>query len=125
MSQPTFFAHDWPRLDHQVYWSGFAFSFLNTSTKPRSSNTPVSQARSSGRKPEFFRLERQFLRSISLWAMFQSPHRMISCFLSFNFFRWRRKSFRNLNLDACRCAPAEPEGMYSETTHRLPKRAST
>src|SRR5258706_2926970 len=119
MSQPTFFAHDWPRLDHQVYWSGFAFSFRKTSTKPRSSNTALSQARSSGRKPEFFRLERQFLRSISLWAMFQSPHRMISCFLSFNFFKCRKKFFRNLNLEAWRCRPAEAEGRYSDTTHSL------
>jgi hypothetical protein len=38
----------------------------------------VIQARSSGRKPEFFRLDFQFFRSISLWAMFQSPHRMTS-----------------------------------------------
>ena len=33
----------------------------------------VIQARSSGRKPEFFRLPFQFFRSISLCAMFQSP----------------------------------------------------
>ena len=54
MRQPTFFAHAWPRFDHQVYWSGLRFSRRNTSTKPSSSNTRVSQARSSGRKPEFF-----------------------------------------------------------------------
>src|SRR4029453_2476317 len=41
-------------------------------------NTRVSQARSSGRKPEFFWLDFQFLRSISWCAMFQSPHRMTS-----------------------------------------------
>jgi hypothetical protein len=37
-------------------------------------NSAPIQARSSGRKPEFFRLPFQFLRSISRWAMFQSPH---------------------------------------------------
>jgi len=37
-----------------VYCSGLALRRRNTSTKPRSSNTRVSQARSSGRKPEFF-----------------------------------------------------------------------
>ena len=26
MRQPTFFAHAWPRFDHQVYWSGSALS---------------------------------------------------------------------------------------------------
>jgi hypothetical protein len=35
------------------------------------------------------------------------------------------KCFKNLNFDACRCGPAEPEGMYIEITHSLPKRAST
>src|SRR3990170_3809207 len=71
MRQPTFFAQAWPRLDHQVYRSV-------SSTKPTSSNTFVSQSRSSGRKPEFFWLERQFFRSICRCAMFQSPHRITS-----------------------------------------------
>ena len=35
---------------------------------------------SSGRKPEFFWLPRQFFRSISLCAIFTSPHRMTSRF---------------------------------------------
>ncbi len=38
----------------------------------------VSQARSSGRNPEFFWLLRQLRRSIGWCAMFQSPQRMIS-----------------------------------------------
>src|SRR5512145_1922655 len=71
MRQPTFFFQAWPRFDHQVYCSGRSFSLRNTSTNPSSSNTRVSHARSSGRKPEFFWFERQFLRSTSLCAMFQ------------------------------------------------------
>jgi hypothetical protein len=38
----------------------------------------VIQARSSGRKPLFLRLPRQFLRSISLCAMLMSPTRITS-----------------------------------------------
>ena len=78
MRQPTFFAQAWPRFDHHVYWSGRGSTRRNTSTKPSSSKTRVSQARSSGRKPEFFWLLRQFLRSICWCAMFQSPHSTIS-----------------------------------------------
>ena len=78
MRQPTFFAHACPRLDHQVYCSGRGSTLRNTSTKPSSSNTRVSHARSSGRKPEFFWLLRQFFKSMFWCAMFQSPHRMIS-----------------------------------------------
>src|SRR5690606_40906184 len=73
MRQPTFLAQAWPRLDHQVYCSGSWFTTRKASTKPTSPNSLSIHALSSGRKPEFFWLERQFLRSISLWAMFQSP----------------------------------------------------
>src|SRR5690606_37530594 len=112
------------RFDHQVYWSGLSFRRRKTSTKPSSSKTRVSQARSSGRKREFFWLERQFLRSISLWAMFQSPQRRISQLRFFRSFKWARNFLRKRNLDACRCGPAEPEGRYTEMIHRDPKRAS-
>ena len=78
MRQPTFLAHAWPRFDHQVYWSGSRLIRRKTSTKPSSSNTRVSHARSSGRNPEFFWLLRQFLRSIGWCAMFQSPQRITS-----------------------------------------------
>src|SRR5207253_3254963 len=61
MRQPTFFAHAWPRFDHHVYCSGRGSTRRNTSTQPSLSNTSVSHARSSGRNPEFFRFERQFL----------------------------------------------------------------
>ena len=80
MRQPTFFAHACPRFDHHVYCSGRGSTRRNTSTNPSSSNTCVSHARSSGRKPEFFWLLRQFFRSIGWCAMFQSPQRMISRF---------------------------------------------
>ena len=74
MRQPTFLAQAWPRLLHQVYCSRARVDARrNTSTSRASSNTRVSQARSSGRKPEFFWLPFQFFRSISLCAMFQSP----------------------------------------------------
>src|SRR3970040_1432775 len=116
MRQPTFFAQAWPRLDHQVYCSGFAFSVRNTSTKPRSSNTFVSQARSSGRKPEFLRLARQFFRSISWCARFQSPHRITSRPLFFSFLSCGREASRNLNFEDFRCGAAEPEGRDSHTT---------
>jgi hypothetical protein len=43
-----------------------------------SSSRRVIQARSSGRKPLFFWLPRQFLRSISWCAMLTSPTRMNS-----------------------------------------------
>src|SRR5437879_9236475 len=125
MRQPTFFAQACPRFDHQVYWPGFWLRRLKTSTKPSPSNTPVSQARSCGRKPEFFWFDLQLLRSISWCAMFQSPHRMISQPRCLSFIRCLRKTLRKRNLDFCRCGPAEPEGRYTETTHSLPKRAST
>src|SRR5256886_8846726 len=75
MRQPTFFAHARPRFDHQVYCFGRGSTRRKTSTKPTASNTSVSQARSSGRNPEFLRFPRQFSRSISLCAIFQSPQR--------------------------------------------------
>ena len=82
----------------------------NTSQKPWDSKTRVSHSRSSGRKPEFFRFERQFLRSISLWAMFQSPQitnsrphaRIASSF-------GMKRSMKE-NLRACAASPLEPDG---------------
>ncbi len=110
MRQPTFFAQAWPRFDHQVYCSGFWFRRRNTSTNPISSNTRVSQARSSGRNPEFFWFERQFFRSICWWAMFQSPHRITSRPARLSLRRCGRNAARNRNLEAWRCGPLDPEG---------------
>ena len=113
-----------PRFDHHVYRSGRGSRRRNTSTKPRSSNTRVSHARSSGRKPEFFRLLRQFLRSISRCAMFQSPQRTISRFCFRSFARCGRNASRKRNFDACRCGPLEPEGRYTLMTVSAAKWAS-
>ena len=66
MRQPTFFARAWPRFDHQVYWSGRGSTSRNASTHLSSPKRRSSQARSSGRNPEFFRFDFQFFRSISL-----------------------------------------------------------
>src|SRR3989344_5158674 len=109
MRQPTFLAQAWPRFDHQVYWSGLVFRVRNTSTQPNSSKIFVSQARSSGRKPEFFWFARQFFKSISLCAMFQSPQRMYSRPSRRSFCNTGRKWSRKRNFDACRCGPAEPD----------------
>src|SRR6266851_2544527 len=123
MRQPTFFAHAWPRFDHQVYCSGRGSTRRNTSTQPTLSNASVSQARSSGRKPEFFRLERQFFRSVSLWAMFQSPQRTNSRPLAISFFSTGMNSSRNRNLACCLSSELDPEGRYTETTESPPKSA--
>jgi hypothetical protein len=123
MRQPTFFAQACPRLDHHEYCSGRGSSRRNTSTQPRSSITPESHARSSGRKPEFFWFERQFFRSISLWAMFQSPQTTTSRPLRASASMRGRKRSRKLNFAARRSSELEPEGRYSDTTLRFPKSA--
>src|SRR5690606_5957856 len=120
MRHPTFFAQAWPRLDHQVYWSDSWLSTRKASTQPTSSNNSVSQARSSGRKPEFFWLPRQFLRSISLWAMFQSPQMMYSRPLLRYSRRMGMSRSMTLNLICWRSSDDEPDGMYSDTTDRRP-----
>src|SRR6266511_856667 len=123
MRQPTFFAQAWPRLDHQVYCSGRGSTRRNTSTQPSFSKISVSQARSSGRKPEFFRFERQFFRSISLWAMFQSPQSTSSRPLAMSFFSTGVNSSRNRNLACCLSSELDPEGRYTDTTESPPKSA--
>ncbi len=70
----------------------------------------MSQARSSGRNPEFFWFERQFFRSISRCAMFQSPHRMNSrpeALISRSF---GMKRFMKENLRSSASSPEVPEG---------------
>ena len=104
MRQPFFF-QAWPRFD-QVYWSGWSFSLRNVDEAELVEHAR-SHARSSGRKPEFFWFERQFLRSISLCAMFQSPHRMIS-WLRCQPLQMNQEVLGKRNFDACRCGPAEP-----------------
>ena len=74
MRQPTLFARALPRFDHHVYSGASGLIARNASTHWCSPNRRSSHARSSGRNPEFFWFERQFFRSISLCAMFQSPH---------------------------------------------------
>ena len=77
---------------------------------PMAPNTLSIQARSGGRNPELLRLPRQFFRSISLWAMFQSPQMMNS--------RRRRRiaarvcSKRRMKsyLTSWRTSPEVPEG---------------
>ncbi len=88
-------------------------------TPARATRAPPAGSRSSSG------CDFQFLRSISLWAMFQSPHRMNSWPRSCSLRRWTRNCFRKRNLEAWRCGPAEPDGRYTEITHSLPKRAST
>src|SRR5258705_5029662 len=119
MRQPTFFAHAWPRFDHQVYCLGRGSTRRNTSTQPIVSKVCVSQARSSGRKPEFLRLPRQFSRSISLCAMFQSPQITNSRPLLRSFFRTGMNSSRNLNFARCLSSELDPEGRYTDTTESL------
>src|SRR5688572_6488245 len=125
MRQPTFLFHESPRFDHQVYWSGWLLRRRNTSTKPISSKTCEIQVRSSGRKPEFFWLERQLRRSISLCAMFQSPQSTTSRPHLTSACRCGLTASRKRNLASCLSGELEPEGKYTEITARLPKRAST
>jgi len=72
-SSPTLAAVAPPRV-----LLGRASTRRKTSTHPNSSNTRVSHARSCGRKPEFFRFDRQFFRSISRCAMLTSPQTITS-----------------------------------------------
>src|SRR6266513_3588547 len=123
MRQPTFFAQAWPRFDHQVYCSGRGSTRRNTSTQPTSSKISVSHARSSGRNPEFFRFERQFFRSISLWAMFQSPQRTNSRPLALRFLSTGMNSPRKRNFERCLSTELDPEGRYTDTTESPPKSA--
>jgi hypothetical protein len=58
----------------------------------------VIQARSSGRKPEFFWLLFQFLRSISLCAMFQSPQMTTSRPSALQFLQVRQEDFHEAEL---------------------------
>src|SRR5258706_6234535 len=125
MRQPTFFAHAWPRLDHQVYCPERGSRRRKTSTQPTSSNTSLSHARSSGRNPEFFRFERQFFRSISLWAMFQSPHRTNSRPLALSSFSVGMNSSRKRNFARCLSSELDPEGRYAATTESLPSGSSS
>src|SRR5687768_18311842 len=125
MRQPTFFDHACPRFDHHVYWSGSALIERNASTKATSPNNSSSHARSSGRKPEFFWLERQLRRSISLCAMFQSPQSTTSRPHLTSACRCGLTASRKRNLASCLSGELEPEGKYTEITARLPKRAST
>src|SRR5471030_2567922 len=110
MRQPIFLFHESPRLDHHVYLSGLLLRRRKTSTKPTSSNTCVIHVRSSGRKPEFFWFERQLRRSISLCAMFQSPHSTTSRPHLTSACRWGRTSSRKRNLASWRSGELEPEG---------------
>src|SRR5438132_13246504 len=123
MRHPTFFAHAWPRFDHQVYCLGRGSTRRNTSTQPTSSKVLVSQARSSGRNPEFLRFPRQFSRSISLGAMFQSPHRTNSRPLALSFLSIGMNSRRNRNFASCLSSELDPEGRYTDTTESPPKSA--
>src|SRR5437667_10490730 len=123
MRQPTFFAHAWPRFDHHVYCSGRGSTRRNTSTQPTLSNTSVSHARSSGRKPEFLRFPRQFSRSISLCAMFQSPQRTNSRPLALSFSSTGKNSSRKRNFARCLSSELDPEGRYTDTTESPPKSA--
>src|SRR6266568_2869912 len=108
MRQPTFFAHAWPRFDHQVYCLGRGSTRRNTSTQPSLSNTSLSQARSSGRNPEFLRFPRQFSRSISLCAMFQSPQRTNSRPLALSSFSVGMNSSRKRNFACCLSSGLDP-----------------
>src|SRR5882672_7103566 len=123
MRQPTFFAQAWPRFDHQVYCLGRGSTRRNTSTQPIPSKVSVSQARSSGRNPEFLRFPRQFSRSISLCAIFQSPQITNSRPLDLSFFSTGMNSPRKRNLARCRSSELEPEGRYTDTTESRPKSA--
>src|SRR5438094_4950466 len=123
MRHPTFFAHARPRFDHQVYCLGRGSTRRNTSTQPTLSKVSVSQARSSGRNPEFLRFPRQFSRSISLCAMFQSPQRTNSRPLALSFFSTGVNSSRKRNFACCRSSELDPEGMYTDTTESAPKSA--
>src|SRR6266571_266980 len=123
MRQPTFFFQAWPRFDHQVYCLGRGSMRRNTSTHPTPSKVSLSQARSSGRNPEFLRFPRQFSRSISLWAMFQSPHRTNSRPLALSFFSVGMNSSRNRNFACCLSSELDPEGRYTDTTESAPKSA--
>jgi hypothetical protein len=73
------------------------------------SSSLVIQALSSGRKPLFLRLLRQFFRSCSLCAMLTSPHRMKSR-SAFRRSRCGSKTSRKRNLACCRSSPEEPLG---------------
>src|SRR6266850_3715021 len=123
MRQPTFFAHAWPRFDHHVYCPGLGSTRRNTSTQPTLSKVSESHARSSGRKPEFFRFERQFFRSISWCAMFQSPHRTNSRRLALSFLSTGMNSARKRNFACCLSSELDPDGRYTDTTESAPKSA--
>ena len=80
----------------------------NTSTKPSSSNTRVSHARSSGRNPEFFWLLRQLRRSIGWCAMFQSPHSTTSRPLCDERFEMRQECIEKAELRRLPMRAARP-----------------
>ena len=72
--------------------------------------TPSTQARSSGRKPGFFWFERQFSRSMGLWAMFQSPQITTSRPERASSVSRGMKRSMKLNLAARRSSELDPEG---------------
>ena len=65
---------------------------------------------SSGRKPEFFWLERQFFRSICWWAMFQSPPENDFLLSILQFFQVQKEILQKPEFGRWRCGLAEPEG---------------
>ena len=81
-----------------------------TSTYPSSSKMRVSHSRSSGRKPEFLRLPRQFFK-IDLLVR-DVPVAAQDDFAAFahESSRCGENAAMKRNFDCCRCSPLEPEG---------------
>src|SRR6478736_779737 len=119
MRQPTFFARAAPRFDHQVYSTASGFSARKLSTQPLLSSAS-SQARSSGRQPEFFWFEVQFLMSLRVWTMFQSPQITYWRPLASHSAKIGAIQSMTLNLNCWRSSPDEPDGTYNDTTLKLP-----
>src|SRR5450830_123735 len=107
------------------FCGGIRVQSAETSTQPCSSNKRVSHARSSGKKPEFFWLLFQFFKSISLWAMFQSPQITSSLPSAMRSAKCGKNSSIKRNLASCRSGEEEPDGQYTEITDRSPKSQRT
>src|SRR5690242_18196530 len=134
MRQPTLFARAAPRLDHHVYSSTSGFTTRKLSSQPclgagepspcASAIRAFNHARSAGRQPEFFWLDFQLRMSRSLRTMFQSPHSTYSRPLASHLSKIARSFFIASNLNRWRSSPDVPDGTYSDTTLKFPKRAS-
>src|SRR5699024_9188504 len=116
--------------DHHVYGpTSPGCKARTTSTYPASSKTRDNHSRSSGKNPEFLRLFRQFFKSASVCAIFQSPHttksRPCASTCARRSTKYGRNDFMNLSFSSSRSVPTSPACKYTLATVTDPTSAST